>query len=669
MVNCEVLGSKGHSNLSSAAHRLTHDATQDAEAGDFLVSRADAFARHLPASSFFHNHRNGSKILNNTAQRRRHFPSAHSLMAASGLLLLVSCLSWQLGSFPSGASTHILGDHPPYSSYITAPVGHRRLEGAVGRSFNFHEYEDEEALDYWGAPPAPESRFQQQEQELELFRWVEGAKPPPDRSSQVLIVMPACCPVAPLDSAKEEACYRHILATCPMTAPDSCFASAVEQIPCQGLIQPSEADLSYLAALRDAVPFLQELGWTHLGVVASISDGDVTPDTQHASSQNPGCVHSKPNIDGFARINSADIILADISAIPELHQINPHAWFLAVDAGRAATLNTPVGMEESILAVLKPQVLKPLVLNNRYLLHGLSHLAFIPGARDDMGYVTDRRPALSDDELLRIKPLLTHTQRFRHPLECGGSLHHLKYLGLFMQNYTHYRPPLLQNRSVDLLYVSSSTEGKMDTPFNSILQQHHKALLEKLKEMQQYSHNLNISILNEDDLPNHSALVAALQSAKLVVSPYGLAEWSDLDFDAMLNGCLLFKPRAGSLMAFPDVFHPDEAVIEVAVDWKDLDRRVQDYIRNPREAQRKAWRAARDLLEMSEPHRYADFVDRLLLSALEGVRQHLRPRLGHEQAGEAPKLDSQGLPEETQQRPKEISKKEALKMFDEGVTA
>ncbi len=62
--------------------------------------------------------------------------------------------------------------------------------------------------------------------------------------TQVVIVMPACCQLAPLDSAKEEACYRHILASCPMTAADSCFASAVEQTPCQGLMQPSGADLS-----------------------------------------------------------------------------------------------------------------------------------------------------------------------------------------------------------------------------------------------------------------------------------------------------------------------------------------------------------------------------------------------------------------------------------------
>jgi hypothetical protein len=53
--------------------------------------------------------------------------------------------------------------------------------------------------------------------------------------------------------------------------------------------------------------------------------------------------------------------------------------FVAVDASPSATLAEGLELDDSMLAVLKPQVLKPLVLNNRYLFHGFSHLAFIPG--------------------------------------------------------------------------------------------------------------------------------------------------------------------------------------------------------------------------------------------------------------------------------------------------
>jgi hypothetical protein len=64
-----------------------------------------------------------------------------------------------------------------------------------------------------------------------------------------------------------------------------------------------------------------------------------------------------------------------------------------------------------------------------------------------------------------------------------------------------------------------------------------------------------------------------VSTLQLLVSPYGPSEWESLDFDAMLNGCLLLKPRTGALTAFPDVFQT-ENVVEVSVDWKDLDKKV-----------------------------------------------------------------------------------------------
>jgi hypothetical protein len=57
--------------------------------------------------------------------------------------------------------------------------------------------------------------------------------------------------------------------------------------------------------------------------------------------------------------------------------------FVAVDASNPATLSLPAGAlwDPHILALLKAQTLKPHILNNRYSVFGLSHLAFIPGTQ------------------------------------------------------------------------------------------------------------------------------------------------------------------------------------------------------------------------------------------------------------------------------------------------
>jgi hypothetical protein len=73
-----------------------------------------------------------------------------------------------------------------------------------------------------------------------------------------------------------------------------------------------------------------------------------------------------------------------------------------------------------------------------------------------------------------------------------------------------------------------------------------------------------------------------------------------------------------------------------------------------------AWRAARDLVEVSEPHRYADYLDRLLLSVTHEMRQPVPHTM---EPGPGDKLDRQGLPELKKVELKEISKGEALRML------
>lgn len=46
----------------------------------------------------------------------------------------------------------------------------------------------------------------------------------------------------------------------------------------------------------------------------------------------------------------------------------------------------------------------------------------------------------------------------------------------------------------------------------------------------------------------------------------------------MLNGCVLLKPRTGAFAAFPDVFQ-EEDVVEVSVDWRDLDKHVESLLK------------------------------------------------------------------------------------------
>ena len=57
---------------------------------------------------------------------------------------------------------------------------------------------------------------------------------------------------------------------------------------------------------------------------------------------------------------------------------------------------------------------------------------------------------------------------------------------------------------------------------------------------------------------------------QVVVSPFGMGEVTDQDFEAVLCGCFLVKPGAGSIHAFPDFLQAGSHVMEADLDWSGL---------------------------------------------------------------------------------------------------
>ena len=58
---------------------------------------------------------------------------------------------------------------------------------------------------------------------------------------------------------------------------------------------------------------------------------------------------------------------------------------------------------------------------------------------------------------------------------------------------------------------------------------------------------------------------------QMLVSPYGAAEWSEQDLEAVLSGCLLVKVNAGATVAYPDVFRPKAHVLATSSEFSSLE--------------------------------------------------------------------------------------------------
>ncbi|MDR2210637.1 MAG: glycosyltransferase [Spirochaetaceae bacterium] len=79
-----------------------------------------------------------------------------------------------------------------------------------------------------------------------------------------------------------------------------------------------------------------------------------------------------------------------------------------------------------------------------------------------------------------------------------------------------------------------------------------------------------------------------LRDSKIVLSPFGWGEVCFRDFEAILSGALLFKPRMSHLKTWPDVYIPYETFVPLEWDGSDLAEQSQKYLENEGERRRMA---------------------------------------------------------------------------------
>lgn len=85
-----------------------------------------------------------------------------------------------------------------------------------------------------------------------------------------------------------------------------------------------------------------------------------------------------------------------------------------------------------------------------------------------------------------------------------------------------------------------------------------------------------------------------LESSRISFSPFGYGEICPKDFEAMIKGCLLFKPSVEHLTTYPQIHIADETYVPVAWDLSDLDEKVAYYLDRPEEQRRITANAARE---------------------------------------------------------------------------
>ena len=77
-----------------------------------------------------------------------------------------------------------------------------------------------------------------------------------------------------------------------------------------------------------------------------------------------------------------------------------------------------------------------------------------------------------------------------------------------------------------------------------------------------------------NEQPDHKFCSEHADCWQVYVSPYGAGEWTHMDFQAMICGCLVLKPGAMHFATYPNVFQPGEMVLSANVGWGDLREKI-----------------------------------------------------------------------------------------------
>ena len=315
-----------------------------------------------------------------------------------------------------------------------------------------------------------------------------------------------------------------------------------------------------LAAFRRVLPYLEDLGWIKPRALSETS----------------------PHIP--KAIKKADIVICNAAMFHRHQGSGKH--FVVVDettTGRLEFVDMSIATSPQVLAILKP------------------HLITAPHER----WALYSRPTKKQGPYAKVHALLPMVWLWAFPLDCGASLNNLRFSGFFQPELASWDRSQLSARPNDvLLLTTTAVKG-------SPLHAHHMLAVLGLQNLQYDNPDASVIITSASSYDEY--VDRHLMDTKVVVSllqPDG--EVSTQDYEAWLAGCVLVKPRANDIEAYPNLFVPGKTVYDVATDFSDLNQVVSGILANLEPAQRMVRRVHEMLAKYSQPERFAADLDEVL---------------------------------------------------------
>lgn len=347
----------------------------------------------------------------------------------------------------------------------------------------------------------------------------------------------------------------------------------------------------YIAAFRIMAPFMASVGVEHYTSVRMDDEKQMK-----------------------RLVKGADVIITLAMLVPALMPMT-RAKFVVVERADAAPIvedNFYNINSNRVMAVLKHTSLHPISRNNDDpLIHGRHHYVQLDPTQ--AASAKKRYPPLSSSALHKVHAMVPQVFRFRFPTECGGKRHYLHLLPALLPQPTGNssggdpQPPFLKplaQRSIDIAFLGGTQE-------HEVLKKHRANAAAAIHAMGSRHPQLRV-VAGLKKTKTVGEFYELLRDVKFFVSPYGYGEFANKDYEAILSGCVLVKPLAHQLTAFPNIYKPGVSAVDVKGDFSDLERAVLPLLKALPKAQTIADNALQKLRKFSNPAVPAEHLSRLL---------------------------------------------------------
>ncbi len=145
------------------------------------------------------------------------------------------------------------------------------------------------------------------------------------------------------------------------------------------------------------------------------------------------------------------------------------------------------------------------------------------------------------------------------------------------QKFVHRTPDWKQKRTIDIFFAGTTEYKNGEGVAGHLISNHRRTCVEAIKNAFDRLGRISIRVADSRAL-KPTEYEEAMFHSKVVVSPWGWGEACYRDYEGLLAGCVVIKPRSDFVVSSPDIFQGGY-FLYCKPDWSDLEDKIKEGIK------------------------------------------------------------------------------------------